>query len=369
MNITILQENIVSTLTTASKFAPSKTTTLPVINNFLLSASKDVITVTASDLETVIEVIVPGKVEEEGDVLLPSKTAISLLSSFSGEKLSIQSNDHSLIIKGASSHVSLKSGPVGDFPRVVVENEMKKIRVSSAFLVYVFQKVSIAASSDQARAVLTGVLFDIVSGSLSVVATDGFRLAKLSYEKGVFKEKILLPAKVIRALSSILKGDEGEFADVVVRDDGQIVFLLKGVRFVTRVIEGVYPDYQRIIPATGTTKVIVGREDLLRAVKFGAVLARESSNIIKMAIQGESVIISANAPQTGKNEMSIPSKTDGDVVDIAFNYRFLVDFLQADNAQEVSFETNGPLSPGVFRFVGNASYLYVVMPVRLQDEQ
>lgn len=368
MNITILQENITSALTTASKFLPSKTTTLPVINNFLLSASKTGITVTASDLETTIEVSIPGKVDVEGDVLLPGKTTPSLLSSFSGEKVVIQQKDRSVVISGASSTVSLQTESVGDFPRVVVDDDVKRIRVQSSFLEDVFQKVSIASSTDQARAVLTGVLLDVMPDSMSIVATDGFRLALLNYERKFLSEKILLPVKVVRALASMVKGDDNETVDIVVKGDGQIMFLMNNVKLITRVIDGAYPDYRRIIPTTYTTKVVMGRDDFLRAVKFGAVLAKESSNIIRVKVEGNTVVVSANAPQTGKNETSIPVKVEGDPIDVAFNYRFLIDFLNAGSSDEVSFETNGSLSPGVFRFAGDTSFLYVVMPVRLQEE-
>lgn len=370
MNIVVFQENLLKQLTTASRFLPSRTTSIGALNNFLLTAEKGEITITASNIETTITVGIPGKIEQEGKALLPAKTILSLLPTLTGEKITIELVDNHIRITGGKADVTLNAENVDDFPKLLELEEKETIEVEKDFILDIQRKVSFAASIDPMRAILTSVLIASEGEQLKAVATDGFRLAVLTEnsKKPFLAEKLTLPSRVVEALASMVKESDKKTVSLTFGKNGtQVLFTLPQVKLLTQLIEGSFPDYERIIPKGETTKVKVGREDLLRAIKFASVLAREAANIVRLKAEGSELVVSANAPQTGKNKMSLTSSKEGEDVETAFNYRFLLDFLSASDEEEVLFETNGSLSPGVFRFSKIPSYLYIVMPVRLQE--
>lgn len=370
MNIVVFQENLLKVLTIAGRFLPSKTTTIPSLNSFLLEATGGKISLTASNIETTLTTQVTGKIEQEGRVLLPGKTILSLIPTLSGEKISISLEGTKLFIKGEKGEVSLLTEDPSEFPLLKNQEEKQHLTLNRKILSEIVAQVVFAASSDPMRAILTSVLVQSDDGMFISAATDGFRLAKI--ERQIKKEstfpKIALPAKVVETLGVLIKDIEGDEIPVSFLGEGkQVLFNLGQISLLTQVVEGVFPDYKRIIPEGATTKITINREEFLRGVKFASILAREASNIIRLKIQGNDLVITANAPQTGDNKITIPVEKEGNDVESAFNYRFLIDFLGASSEENVTFETNGSLSPGVFRFIKQRDYLYIVMPVRLQD--
>lgn len=370
MNIVVFQENLLKVLSVAGRFLPSKSTTIPALNSFLLEALNGKITLTASNIETTLTTQVTGKIEEEGRVLLPGKTILSLVPTLSGEKISISLEDKKLIIKGEKGEVSLLTEDPSEFPLLKNQEEKEHLSLNKKALLRIVDQVVFAASSDPMRAILTSILIQSDAGLFISAATDGFRLAKIENEAKAVASfpRIALPSKVVETLGALVKDVEIEEVPVTFLGEGkQVLFTLGQISLLTQIVEGTFPDYKRIIPEGAATKIVVNREEFLRGVKFASILAREASNIIRLKIAGNTLVITANAPQTGDNKISIPVEKTGSDVESAFNYRFLTDFLSASAEENVSFETNGSLSPGVFRLVKQLDYLYIVMPVRLQD--
>jgi DNA polymerase-3 subunit beta len=370
MNIVVFQENLLRQLSVAGRFLPSKTTTIPALNSFLLEARAGKITLTASNIETTLTTQVTGKIEEEGKVLLPGKTILSLIPTLSGEKISITLEDKKLLIKGEKGEVTLLTEDPSEFPLLENKEEKQHILLNKKLLMDIVEKIVFASSTDPMRAILTSVLVSSDEGIFIAAATDGFRLAKIEkkVDLGFKFPRIALPSKVVETLGSLVKDVESQDVPVSLLGEGnQVLFTLGTTKLLTQVVEGTFPDYKRIIPEGAATKIIVNREEFLRGVKFASILAREASNIIRLKIAGSSLVITANAPQTGDNKISLAVEKTGADVESAFNYRFLIDFLGASTEENVTFETNGSLSPGVFHFAKDQDYLYIVMPVRLQD--
>lgn len=372
MNIVVFQENLLRQLTLASRFLPLKSTTIPVLNSFLLTAKDGVITILASNIETTITTTVPGKIEQEGKALLPAKTILSLIPTLAGEKITLALDGKRLLVKSEKAEVFLNTEDADDYPQIKNYDVKQTIAISRNLLLDIVQKVVVAASSDPMRAILTSVLVVSEGKKISSVATDGFRLAKLekSFDKELVFPPTPFPAKVIEALASIIKeSDLKEIPVSFLGEGGQVLFSLGSITLYTQTVQGNFPDYQRIVPTSTTTRVLVQRDEFLRAVRFAAVLAREAANIIRLAVKGNVLVVSANAPQTGENKMTMAVEKEGEDVEAAFNYRFLLDFLSAaaSSEGEVVFETNGSLSPGMFRFEKEKGYFYIVMPVRLQE--
>ena len=208
-----------------------------------------------------------------------------------------------------------------------------------------------------------------------MVATDGYRLSLKKHAlKNVQKTKskdpvsLIVPSRVIRELIQMEKDTGG--SDVAVHasaEKNQIVFSASDTTLVGRLIEAEFPNYEKIIPTDFSTKTVFNKEDLQRAIKAGYVFARQTAGIVKMSIKKDKVVVSANAPSVGKNTIEVDAKTSGEENEIAFNARYLLDFLSNSTSEEVSFEMTGPLNPGVFKEENDPSFLHLIMPIRVQE--
>ena len=370
MNIVVLQENLLKFASLAGRGLPSKTTQLPILNNFLLSAKNGEIQLTASDLENTITVLIPGKIEKEGNVLLPAKTLLATLPSFAGEKITILYKDQKATIKGKRSEVELNTEKTEEYPQPPTTKEKSTVSLPGKTIEEIAVKVSIATSHDEARAYLGGILLESRDGLLYAVATDGFRLSL--YKKELKSEsavsRMIVPGRVFSDLAHIAK-DKENVSLLLFEDGARIGFSAPSVRYMVRLLEGKFPDYQKIIPQKGSTKITASRDELYGAVKLASVFARETSNIVKMKTDKESILVSANSPQTGHNTSIVAAAIEGDGLESAFNFRFLLDLLNASTEDEVCIEVGGALSPGVFTFPKDPSFLHIIMPVRLQEAQ
>jgi DNA polymerase-3 subunit beta len=227
--------------------------------------------------------------------------------------------------------------------------------------------VLFAAATDEGRPLLTGVKLVKKDGGITVIATDGYRLSLKKLDLPIEGDlDIVIPA---RALSEVVKisSEEKEAGSVtmVQNEDGQLVFVVGDNEIHTRAIAGDYPNIEKIIPKTHNTRVLMDSVGLTRAVKSAAVFARDNANILRLHIENQSVTVSANTPQVGENHVEMEAKVDGEGGDIAFNSRFLLEFLNGFIGEEVLFEMTGSLNPGVFRKPKDESYLHIVMPVRV----
>lgn len=369
MKLVALRENLTKTLSLASGVLPSKPT-ISALSHFLIIAKRDKIEITASDLETTITVLLPGKTEEEGTILLPAKPVLSLLSTLGEEKVVIELVKTDIVITSGKTTISLKTESAENFPKRQQVTEGIKVIFTKEDILKIEQLVVMAASIDSTRAVLTGIVLKGEGETIISAATDGFRLSLLEQRKetAVVFPAVILPGKIVRLLTSSLKGLEGERLELLIgQEEKQLVFSFGDIQIITHQVEGSYPDYQKIIPKTNAIKIVIPRESFIQAVKLSSIFARESSNIIRLKTQGDLLTISANAQHVGTNKTEIEVQREGEDIEIAFNYRFLLDVLQAANSEDVIFETNGALSPGVFRFSGNEQFLHMIMPVRLQE--
>ena len=200
-----------------------------------------------------------------------------------------------------------------------------------------------------------------------MVATDGFRLSvvKMGIDDGIEKEW-LVPAKSVMELIRLI-GDGDDVALATVDSGNQVVFALGEIELSSRLVGGTYPDYRKILPETGETVVEMSREELLRACKLAGVFARESSNIVKFDVGAGRVMVSANASSVGGNEVTVDAKVSGDGGGIAFNYRYLLDYLNVVDEKGIIFEMSTSLAPGLWKTDGAGDFAHVIMPVRLEE--
>lgn len=374
MKVSVLQENFLKGLSLTSRFISPKSQ-LPVLENVLITTEEGGLKLSATNLESGINYWIGAKIEKKGSVCVPAKTLTEFVNFLPPEKIDLETKENSLVLKCGSYSASFIGLPPSEFPVIPAPEEKSFFSLPSQELEKIISQLVFAVAQDESRPVLTGILFQVKENDLLVVATDGYRLSlkKIENPKGLekFKEierSLIIPAKTLTEVGKILGEEkEGRIKMSLVSSSSQVVFSSSSAQITSRLIEGDFPDFEKIIPSEGTTKIEVEKEEFLRAVRSAAVFARESANIVRLKIENSKLEISANAPQVGENLVRIDVVQEGDDCSIAFNSRYLLDFLNSTEEEKVLLELTGALNPGVFRQKKDSSYLHLIMPVRVQE--
>ncbi len=372
MKLSLLQENLTTALSNVSRFVSSKSQ-LPILNNILLSTDNGRLKLSATNLELSINYWIGAKIEEEGSITIPAKEITEFVSYLSSGKVDLTLNENNLLtLSSAKSESSFTTVSAADFPEFPSIDPNTSFEIDLSILNQAITQLAFAAATDDTRPALTAILCQFSEDNLTLAATDGFRLSfksiKLVNPINLNSDQItfLIPAKSLIEVTKLAKNAK-KIKIGLTPDGHQVVFVLDDVELVSRLIEGDYPEYKRIIPESFTTKLFLNKDEFTQAVKIASVFAKESANVIKLNIKTNSIDITANAPQVGQNKASIESKIEGETLEIAFNYKFLSDFLNVCKSQEILIELNEPLTPGCFHDQSDPQFTHIIMPVRLQD--
>jgi len=253
-----------------------------------------------------------------------------------------------------------------EFPVIPeIDNNLNLILKAAVFKNMVKQ-VSFSTAVDENRPIFTGILVVVENDTLKMIATDTHRLA---YRTGIIDSSItsswqsIIPAKALIEVSRLIQ-EENESLQIILTDN-QVLFRFGDISLITRLIEGQFPNYKQVIPASCKTKIRIPTKALLEAVERASLLAREGSNVIKIKTQGNTLIITSSSQDLGKVYEEIDIEIQGEETQIAFNSRYLIDVLKVIDSEEILMELTGSLSPGVLRPVETSNYLYLILPVRL----
>lgn len=370
MKIEVLQENLAQAISFASHFTNPRAQ-LPVLGNILLSAKKTKLLISSTNLETSAAIFIGAKVSTEGEITVPSKLINELVANLRPGTVSMSVDKEQLTIEGQSVSSKISGMNSADFPSVPTTIDSKNTAsLSRETFSNSLSQVLYSASIDETRPVLTGVLFIVEKGSLNLVATDGFRLSKktLSFEGEIEPMKVILPKSVLSELSRLTNTEKILFS--FNKKDNQAVFGFNDTVLSSRIIEGDFPDFEKIIPKNSLYKVLADREELLRAIKLASVFAREGGNIVKLIFQKDALELISESSTSGSQKTKIdikPEKGDTSKFEIAFNFRFLEEFLQSISGEEVSMEFTSEDKPGVFTDPKDLSLLHLIMPVKVQS--
>lgn len=372
MKILVLQQDLISALSSVSRFVSLKPQ-IPILSNILFSAEKGKLQLSATNLEMGILLGIGAKIETEGKITIPAKVILELINNIPRGQILIEENKGQVLINAHPFFSgTVTSIPAAEFPNIPQGTAGADVVFTKNTLSLITQQICFAAATDETRPVLTGILFSF-GKNISTVATDGFRLSYREIQEGDLGNageigKLLIPARLIEESIRVLGGfqEEDKISVGVSRKEGQVVFSGDSVVLTGKLIEGDFPDFDKVLPKKWTHRALVGKEDLLRAVKIGAVFAREAAGVIRVRIEKEKLVVFAESQQYGKEETTLDAKTEGEGVEVAFNYRYILEFLGSIKGEEVSFETEGPTSPGVFQDTKDPSYKHLIMPVRIQ---
>lgn len=376
MKVTVLQENLARGLSIVSR-AVSPRSTLPVLSNILIATDEGRLRLSATNLELGITCWIAARIDEDGSTTVPARTFSDLVSAMPNDQvqLTLDLKTQSLHVKGGASNNDIKCIDAQEFPPLPTPEMEGAVQLNVADFKEMIHQVAFAASTDEARPVLMGVLMNVEKDKVTMAAADGFRLsvrkAQLS-QAAPQPINVIIPARALNELARVAGDGEESIYMVVPKNRGQVLFRVKDVEVVSQLIDGAFPDYQQIIPRNYKSRTLVSTASLLKACKQAEIFAREGSNVARFDIkqangemQPSEVEISAVSEETGKNETIVEATVDGGSVLIAFNVKFLREVLEVIKTPNVALETSVANAPGVVKPVGDDDFLHVIMPMHL----
>jgi DNA polymerase-3 subunit beta len=362
MKLQVTQENLTKALGSVARVANSRGT-LPILSNVLLKTVEGRLSIAATNLDIAITHFIGSKVSEEGAITVPARLMQDFVSSLPSGVIDLKLEDSRLKISADKYQSTINGVSAEDYPVMPAIEDGVTWKVPGKSLKQALQQVVVAASGDEARPVLTGVLWKTQDGRLCLAATDSYRLAERVLTAIPQEVSLLIPASAIHDLLRIL-GDFDE--DVfITNDDQQVLFRVGDVELVTRLIEGNYPDYRKLIPAKFASSATLKKTDLVNITKVSSLFARESAGSVTINFDeaGQQVSIRSIASQIGENTAAATAKVVGDGT-ITLNSRYILDALHVMAGDEVEFSFNGKLEPTVLRDTGASDYTHVIMPLK-----
>jgi DNA polymerase III subunit beta len=348
--------------------------TLPALSGVYMDLMGDELTLMGNNTEVALRVMVKVRGEEEGLFLAPARLLTDFVVSLPAGLMSVDTTNEKMKIKVGKQASDFTGLNLEEYPEVNFEMQETRYTFPVKEFGEAIERVSFAASSDEARAILTGVAIKAEKGQLEMAATDGFRLSVEKFQSEVLDKSFsaVVPAKVINELGKTVRESRGDNAGIfecaLSKERTQLIFKI-GERdlFMTRLLEGTFPPYNKIIPNSYATRVAFDVAELLRTVRTAALFARSGALVVKMMIvPSEKVVrLSSATEQVGEYSGEMNAEIEGSENVIAFNSKYLLDFLGRVKGEQVVLELNGVNQPGVWKVVGQESFLHVIMPIKL----
>lgn len=338
-------------------------TALPILSNILIETQDDFLRLTATDLDIGITCVIPVDIQESGAITIPAKRFHDIVRELPSDNLVITTKKNNLIILEAEPcEFKIMGLAREEFPRLPEFKDKEIIKLEQGRLKTMLGLTSFAVSFDETRYILNGILFKIEKNNLTLVATDGKRLALI--ERKLREEinqsiNIIVPIKTIQELNRNLK-EEGELS--LILGNNQVMFDLGQVVVVSRLIEGEFPDYRQVIPAVSENKIGVNRQEFFLAVRRASLLATPDYQAVKLEIFKDKMVISKHTPDIGESREELAVEYSGKEMVIGFNPNYLIDVLKTLTEEKIQFELTDSEKPGVIRIDG---YIYIVLPMRL----
>ncbi len=360
MRITCQQDHLSRGLAIVSRAVGGRTT-LPVLNNVYISSDGERLKLAATNLEIGITTWVPGSVEAEGQLTVPARLLTDFVNSLpGGQTVELEGNTrtHTLHLKSNRYNANIKGIDAEEFPPIPSADDRPTIRLAASLLKEMIGQVAFSAAKDESRPVLAGVNLKVDEAKLTMAAADGFRLSlrEAALERGLPERlDIIIPARALIELARLLGDSEEDVEVTVTANRSQILFRVRGeggdVNLVSRLLEGQFPDLQRVVPKTHTTKVTVKRTEFATATRIAALFARDAANVIRLELKPGAeggltpgmVAITANAAEVGDNQGELDASVEGEESYISFSSEFLSDVLGVLPSDEIALEMTGPL--------------------------
>lgn len=373
MKLRVLRKSFFEALSVSTRFTAYKAQ-LPILGNILLEAKDNKLNICATNLEMSVSIPIAAKIESEGKITVPSKTLHDVVSNLKGENIDLEVDKEQIRLVCDKFSSQLLGINASDFPSIPTTVSKSSFEISPDLVLVSLPKVLYCVSQDETRPSLTGVLFLLKDEKISLVATDGFRLSKVDSNLKDLKTeaKIIIPKSILMELTRVAK-DQKVILDYQ-KEERQIVFKVGDSVLSSRVIEGEFPDFEKTIPTSFKLNINIDKEEMLQAVKLASVFARDASNVVRFIASEKSLKFEAESTQAGNQENVLDVKADvldksilSDKSDftIAFNCRFVEEFLNSIDGGSVDLKFNDANSPGVFLDSENKDLLHLIMPIKI----
>jgi DNA polymerase-3 subunit beta len=362
MKLQVTQENLSRALNSVARVANTRNT-LPILSNVVIRTVGNRLSIAATNLDIAINHLIGSKVSKEGAITVPARLMQDFVSSLPSGVIELSLEENRLHITTEKYKSVINGVSAEEFPVMPAISNGRSWSISSKVLKRGLQQTVIAASGDEARPTLTGVYFHTHEGKLFMVATDSYRLAEKELQTTKQDINMLVPAIATQDLLRIASDFDGDIE--ITHDDQQVLFKIGDVELVTRLIEGKYPDYRKLIPSKYATSAQLSRADFMNITKVSSLFARESAGSVTIKVDAENkeVSIRSIASQLGENNATATANVSGDG-EITLNSKYLLDALHALNGDEVSFSFNGKLEPCAIEDPKAKDYLHIIMPLK-----
>lgn len=367
MKVTCTRENLHKALSMVGRIVGNRAS-LPVLGNVLLTTEKGRLKISTTDLEIGLTTRIGAKVDTEGSITVPSRTLSEFVASVGGDNLTLTVDKLVMTVKADNAKATLRGIDAEEFPVIPTIESDPTLVVHGQTLLQAIKQVVIAAATDETRPVLAGMLIKWDGKEMRCVATDSYRLAEkvIGLEKEV-KEKgeVIVPARSINELARVV-GVIGSETIAVSLQENQILFTFDDSELVSRLIEGKYPDYAKIIPQTKATTATFEAEDFKSVVRTASIFARESANTVKLKFAEGKITVAALAEQLGDASADMVAEITGEDAESSFNVRFLSDAATAISDDKIEFALSGKFQASLIQGVKSPDFKYVIMPLRTE---
>ncbi len=369
MNVQVLQEDLLKALSTSSKFCSSHAQ-LPILSNLLLQTVNNKLMIKATNLEMSICYPIGAKTEQDGDITIPARPLFEMVTNMNKGSMTIKALKEQINVSSGNFSANLLGMNSADFPSIPQKLTGEIIKINKDVFSLCLKKVLFAVSVDETRPTLTGVLMVFNKDEIGFIATDGYRLSykKLKIDYKGKPIRIIIPKNVLNEIQK-LETSVDLLEISTDQNNNQVVFSLGGIVLSSRLIEGEFPDFEKIIPKKSAYFADLDLIEFQNSVKLASVFSRESSNTLKLVVKKERLKILSENQKYGNQENEIEAKVkfDGEETDltIAFNYKFILDFLGCCDGDDVALEFNDQNAPGKFIDPSDKDFLHLIMPVKI----
>lgn len=372
MKFSCSTKDIASAVGAASKVVNAHTT-VPILSNVLLTAGENTIRVRATDLELTLEHVFPAEIAEPGSVTVPAKLFSGYLGNLPAGIMELSGTPTRASVKCEKSNYDFHALPPDEYPPLPSSQKGTSFAIGGRGFRDGVNATIFAASSEEARgAVLMGTLLELAGDTLTMVATDGYRLAKYETTLATGLEdggtaKFIVPSRALQEAARNLGGTETIEVGALGPSGNQLAFAAQNASIVVRLVDGQYPNYAQVIPASFDRSVTVNTAALIAGLRRAELVAGDRASMVKLEVSNSQLIITANSDTTGNAYEELDVEQMGEDLTIAFNARYLVEILNHIDAPQIVMEFLGPLSPAAIRPAGDTGpvkQMYVLMPLR-----
>lgn len=368
MKIIVLKNNFKEGLDAVSRTIGEKLN-LPILKNILIEAENGKIKIFSTNLEIAVIKEISGKVIESGKITVPFDVFFNIINNIPSERINIETKKLSLFLKTDNYEATLQGVNPEEFPIIPkIKKEKEFLEIQGSVLKESINKIINACQISELRPELSGVLINAETDLIKLTATDSFRLAEKTIFSSQFKSqfndkiKVIVPLKTVQ--ETIRNLEENSIVKIFI-DDTQILFKSESVEIISRLIDGQFPDYEQIIPKEVETEILLNRDELINALKLVSAFSLRD-NEVTVRIKEDKKIMEVYSVDSalGENKYLIPAKIKGESTEVAFNWRYLLDGIKNITSENISLGLQGDIRPAIIRSPNDASYFYILMPIK-----